>query len=82
VHNRRRNIDWRVTGLLAAGSLPATVATLPVLKSGNFRDRPRGAADHYLRPALATMLLLIGGKLVMQPRPFGPRPLAKGVNRP
>jgi len=36
VHNKRRNIDWRVTWLLAAGSLPATVATLLVLKFGNF----------------------------------------------
>lgn len=36
VHHKRRNIDWRVTWLLAAGSLPATVATLLVLKFGNF----------------------------------------------
>ena len=36
VHSKKRNIDWRVTGLLAAGSLPATVATLLVLKFGNF----------------------------------------------
>jgi uncharacterized membrane protein YfcA len=32
VHHFGRSIDWRVTGLLAAGSLPATVATLLVLR--------------------------------------------------
>ncbi len=28
VHGRRGTVDWRVTGLLAAGSVPATVATI------------------------------------------------------
>lgn len=31
VHGRNRTIDWTVTGLLAAGSVPATAATLIVL---------------------------------------------------
>ncbi len=30
-HGRRSNIDWRICGLLAAGSLPAAAATLLVL---------------------------------------------------
>ncbi|MFT3929950.1 MAG: sulfite exporter TauE/SafE family protein [Spongiibacteraceae bacterium] len=28
VHNKKRNIDWRITGWLAAGSLPASALTL------------------------------------------------------
>src|ERR1700712_2128551 len=31
VHAANRTVDWRITGLLAAGSIPATVATLLVL---------------------------------------------------
>ena len=31
IHSKRGNVDWRVTGLLAAGSLPATVLTVWVL---------------------------------------------------
>jgi hypothetical protein len=31
IHSKRGNVDWRVAGLLAAGSIPATVLTIWVL---------------------------------------------------
>jgi uncharacterized membrane protein YfcA len=31
IHSRKGNVDWRVTGLLAAGSVPATVFTIWIL---------------------------------------------------
>lgn len=36
VHHKKRNIDWRMTGLLAMGSLPASALTLYALHYGNF----------------------------------------------
>jgi uncharacterized membrane protein YfcA len=36
VHSKKRNIDWRMTGLLAIGSLPASAITLYVLHYGGF----------------------------------------------
>jgi uncharacterized membrane protein YfcA len=33
VHAKKRNVDWRITGLLATGSLPAAVITLAALHS-------------------------------------------------
>ena len=40
VHAKERRVDWRITGLLAAGSLPAAVATLWGLHemSGGLKD--------------------------------------------
>lgn len=54
VHNKRRNIDWRLTGLLAAGSLPAAVATLAVLKFGNFHTE---ALDAVIKTTLGFALI-------------------------
>ena len=31
VHSLNRSVDWRITGRLAAGSVPATIATLFML---------------------------------------------------
>jgi len=36
VHSKKRNIDWRMTGLLAIGSLPASAITLYILHFGGF----------------------------------------------
>ncbi len=33
VHHKKRNIDWRITGELALGSLPAAALTLWILHS-------------------------------------------------
>src|SRR5215472_11889248 len=34
IHSKKGNVDWRVAGLLAAGSVPATVLTIWVLSRG------------------------------------------------
>jgi uncharacterized protein len=39
VHGLNRNIDWRIVGLLAVGSVPMTALTL--LVSSRFGARPR-----------------------------------------
>jgi uncharacterized membrane protein YfcA len=36
VHHQKRNIDWRLTGWLALGSVPAALMTLGVLRYGGF----------------------------------------------
>ncbi len=36
VHGANRNVDWRLTGRLACGSLPATAITLYVVSRSNF----------------------------------------------
>lgn len=36
VHHQKRNIDWRLTGLLALGSVPAALLTLAALRFGEF----------------------------------------------
>jgi uncharacterized membrane protein YfcA len=36
VHNKKRHIDWRITGQLTLGSVPAALLTLQVLHRGNF----------------------------------------------
>jgi hypothetical protein len=41
VHGLSRNIEWRITGLLACGSVPATALTILAL---SFRTEP--AASH------------------------------------
>ena len=38
VHNKKRNIDWRIAGWLAAGSLPASVITLIVMHQAGFNS--------------------------------------------
>ncbi len=39
VHQRKGNINWRITGLLAAGSLPAAVLTLLVMHQIGFESK-------------------------------------------
>lgn len=39
VHQRKGNINWRITGLLAAGSLPAAVLTLFVMHQIGFESK-------------------------------------------
>src|SRR5260370_11654883 len=34
IHSKKGNVDWRVAGLFAAGSVPPTVLTLWVLSRG------------------------------------------------
>lgn len=65
VHSLKRNIDWRITGLLAAGSIPAALLTLWLLATW-FPDA--SAYKHILTRSLGFMLLLTGASLVFRRR--------------
>ena len=62
VHGRNQTVDWRVTGRLAAGSLPASLATLAVLHAlGVSGD----AAASIISKALAVALLFTAAAIVI-----------------
>jgi len=64
-HGRRNNIDWRICGLLAAGSLPAAAATLLALSQLSVDP------DHYasvLKRCLGVALMLSAGALLLRDR--------------
>ena len=62
VHSRKGTVDWKVVGLLAMGSLPATVLTIVLLKFLALDEKTlRGLVTNVLSVALlmtATALLL------------------------
>lgn len=64
VHSLNRSVDWRITGRLAAGSVPATIATLFVLswlgKSGGH------AANGLITSVLGFALLLTAAVLLFR----------------
>ena len=41
IHSKNGNVDWRVAGLMAAGSVPATVLTFGSYPGCRSRARPR-----------------------------------------
>lgn len=64
-HGRRSNIDWRLCGLLAAGSLPAAAATLLALSQLSVEP------DHYalvLKRCLGVALMLSAAALLLRDR--------------
>jgi uncharacterized membrane protein YfcA len=68
VHAAARTIDWPIVGLLAIGSVPATIASLVVL---SFFDIGGAAAQHAVSLTLGGLLLvtalfLIAGKSVRE----------------
>lgn len=65
VHGINHNVDWRVTGYLALGSLPATAVTLLVLSS---LDLEGGGANRLLKAVLFAALLLTAGSLLARDR--------------
>ncbi len=66
-HGLKGKVDWRVTGLLAAGSVPATVLAIAALSS----LPPAGAATRLLvSTALGIMLVLTAIALVFRARLF------------
>jgi uncharacterized membrane protein YfcA len=58
-----RQIDWRIVGWLAAGSVPTAVAVLLWL---NFTPRPPAAIDSVILHAMAAMLLVTAAGLLLQ----------------
>jgi uncharacterized protein len=67
VHGLNRNIDWRVVGRLAAGSVPMTAVTLLVLSGfGIYNGAARGLITAVLSGALAmTAAVLILRKSIL-----------------
>ncbi len=64
-HGRRSNIDWRICGLLAAGSLPAATVTLLALSQLSVEP------DHYamvLKRCLGVALMLSAAALLLRDR--------------
>jgi uncharacterized protein len=64
-HGRRNNIDWRICGLLAAGSLPAAAATLLALSQLSVNP------EHYasvLKQCLAVALMISAAALLLRNR--------------
>lgn len=63
VHACKRNINWRIAGVLALGSIPAALLTLWALNTW-FGDA--NAYKHILTRSLGFMLLLTGASLVFR----------------
>ena len=62
VHGFARNIDWRIVGLLAAGSVPATVVVLAGLSLVDLGGVP---VRHGLNVALGVVLLITSAFLLL-----------------
>jgi uncharacterized membrane protein YfcA len=72
-HGVARTVDWRVVGLLASGSVPATIVTLSVLYH---MDIHSGQTQHFISATLALALFLAASTLYFQ------QPLLRlGMNR-
>jgi uncharacterized membrane protein YfcA len=65
VHGLNRTVDWRVVGRLAAGSIPASLATMALLW---LLDVDRAAYSQIVTKVLGVALLLTAGALLMRRR--------------
>ncbi len=61
VHAYRGNVDWRVVGLLAAGSVPAALVTICVVTRLPPHSR---ALEHAITLGIGVALLIAGGALL------------------
>ena len=68
VHARSNTVDWRVTGLLASGSLPTAVLTIAVLHQ---LDVHAPAVSQLVTPVLAVAILAAAMMLLFQRRFLG-----------
>jgi hypothetical protein len=66
VHARQGSVDWRLTGLLAAGSLPAAALTLALLAL--YVPGGLGAATGLIKAGLGIALLLTAAALLFRRR--------------
>lgn len=64
VHAAKGSVDWRITGLLAAGSLPAAALTLALVA----QRFSAGGASHLISIALGVALLLTATALIFRRR--------------
>lgn len=63
VHNKRRNIDWKITGLLAIGSLPASAITLAIMHHVGFSSAGMNA---FIKTALGCALIFTALAIVFK----------------
>lgn len=63
VHNKKRNIDWRITGWLALGSLPASVVTLLIMHHIGFSTAGMNA---FIKVALGYALIFTALSIVFK----------------
>ncbi|WP_310126844.1 sulfite exporter TauE/SafE family protein [Pseudomonas oryzihabitans] len=67
VHQRNRNIDWKVTGWLAAGSVPAAALTLLALA---LLPGDQHATNALIKQALGVVLLLTAAAILFKKQIF------------
>lgn len=65
VHGWRGSVDWRVVGRLAAGSIPATIATLVALALAHARTEDMG---HFISTVLGATLILTASAVLFRAR--------------
>ena len=65
VHARKGHVDWRITGLLAAGSLPASVLTIWAL---SLLPKQSAAVTHIISLSLGVALVLTACAIVFRQR--------------
>ena len=63
VHQKKGNIDWRITGLLALGSLPAAALTLLVMHFAGFDSK---SVNSTIKIALGITLILTAVAIVLK----------------
>lgn len=63
VHQKKRNIDWRITFLLAAGSVPAALLTLAVIHHIGFDSK---SVDSMIKTALGVTMMLTALAIVLK----------------
>lgn len=66
IHARRGNVDWRIAGLLAAGSIPAAATTL--FLAAHFAPQGLGGGARVITVSLGVALLLTAFALVLRRR--------------
>ena len=65
VHSRKGHVDWRITGLLAGGSLPASLLTIWVLSQ---LPKQSEQVTHVISFALGVALLLTAAAIILRNR--------------
>lgn len=65
VHARKGHVDWRITGLLASGSIPASILTIWAL---SFLPKQSAAVSHVISISLGIALLLTALAIVFRQR--------------
>ncbi|MDQ5906837.1 MAG: uncharacterized protein QG590_1319 [Pseudomonadota bacterium] len=63
VHGRKGHVDWKIVGLLASGSIPATAITIFILSQLPKQD---AATTHAISFALGIALLLTAGAIIFR----------------